>query len=77
MTGVIVNLDDHRAHETGHAGCRACKYRYVAVAPVARERGGMECPRCSEHEVFFERDNGTLDDSEDRPECLQQFEVKP
>lgn len=67
----VIELDAFRPHEVGSARCRACKYEYGCVAPAKRVRGGMECPRCGEFECFYLREDGTIDDSEDRPRCLE------
>lgn len=59
MTAEIIALDEHRPHEVGPAYCRACGHGWVAVAPVVRDPGGLECPNCHEHESrFYEADEG-------------------
>lgn len=42
----IIDFEAAQPHETGMARCGACGREWVAVAPVHRSVGGLECPSC-------------------------------
>lgn len=42
--GDVIDLDDHRPHNSGPAKCLACKREWVATAPVGAVE--LECPGC-------------------------------
>jgi hypothetical protein len=44
MTDNIVNLDDHRPHQTSYVACLDCGKDWVAVAPV--DTVHFQCPDC-------------------------------
>jgi DNA-directed RNA polymerase subunit RPC12/RpoP len=44
MTDNIINLDDHRPHQTSYVACLDCGKDWVAVAPA--DTLHFECPDC-------------------------------
>jgi hypothetical protein len=58
MSDDVVSIDEYRPHETGGAGCLACGHEWVAVVPVMRDAGLLECPRCHMMAGAFSREGG-------------------
>lgn len=52
----VVELDDYRPHQTGHAKCVKCSREWVAVVPLARAPYDLECPSCHEFAGVMEGD---------------------
>lgn len=44
MMGDVIDLADHRPHNSGTAQCLACRHKWVATAPVGVVE--LECPGC-------------------------------
>jgi predicted RNA-binding Zn-ribbon protein involved in translation (DUF1610 family) len=44
MSDNIINLDDHRPHQTSYVACFECGKDWVAVAPV--DTVHFQCPDC-------------------------------
>ena len=42
----VVNLDDHRPHETRYVACMECAADWIAVVPLGT--GVLECEKCGE-----------------------------
>ena len=42
--GEILDLDDHRPHDTSEAECAECGHRWQAVFP--EDTQWLECPAC-------------------------------
>lgn len=40
----VVNLNDHRPHNSGVAVCMCCKHEWNACAPIGTT--DLECPKC-------------------------------
>lgn len=45
MTDNIINLDDHRPHQTSYVACLECGNDWIAVAPA--DTLHFQCPACS------------------------------
>jgi DNA-directed RNA polymerase subunit RPC12/RpoP len=45
MTNNIVNIEDHRQHQTSYVACMDCGKDWIAVAPANTMH--FECPACA------------------------------
>lgn len=49
-----VNINDNKPHKASEVICINCKYRWIAVRPIATLLKELECPNCNNQGYVIE-----------------------